>query len=117
MRTATRASRSRWPAARRPQGVPLLRIGDYAQITDTPYWVPPPPVKQLCAGFSETLGPGIIWPIDVNGVPESPYEVAVDGAAYAPPPGAELASGVSSTATSLSVEVDRRGTVDDRRPG
>ena len=88
-----------------PQGVPLLRIGDYAQITNTPYWVPPPPVKQLCAGFSETLGPGIIWPIDVNGVPESPYEVMTyDGSWHYDTAGSELASGVSSTATTLSVE-------------
>ena len=93
-----------------PQAIPLLRIGDYLQITNPPYWIPPGPVKQLCAGFSETFAPGIVWPITVNGVPESPYEVATAGtdatdSAFAESSGTTLASGYSSTAASFSVDV------------
>ena len=91
-----------------PQAIPLLRIGDYLQITNPPYWIPPGPVKQLCAGFAETFAPGIVWPITVNGVPESPYEVMTFGtdaadSSHFDTAGSELHTSVSATATSLSV--------------
>jgi hypothetical protein len=91
-----------------PQDVLLLRIGDYLQITNTPYWIPPGPVKQLCAGFQETFGPSIVWPVMINGVPESPYEVMTFGtdaadSSHFDTAGSELASPATSTAASLSV--------------
>jgi hypothetical protein len=72
------------------------------QVTGTPDWVPPSPVKQICAGFTETLGPFAIWTIGVNGVPESPYEVAVCGTAHADTAGSELTTSITPTATSMS---------------
>lgn len=56
----------------------LLDVGAYFQITNPPTWVPESPVKQLCWGFTETLNT-FKWTIDVNGVPETPYETTVYG--------------------------------------
>lgn len=85
-----------------PDTIPLLDIGSYLQVTDTPEWVPPGPVRQLCAGFTEALGPFGVWQIGVNGMPESPYEVAVVGTAKADTAGSELAgAGMTATASSF----------------
>lgn len=55
-----------------------LDVGAYLQITNPPSWVPESPVKQLCWGFTETLN-AFKWTIDVNAVPETPYEATSYG--------------------------------------
>ena len=86
-----------------PAAAPLLDIGGYLQLIDAPAWVPTGPVRQLAAGFTETLGPAAVWTIGVNGIPEAPYEVAVAGTAHADTDGSTLATGVSSSAVTLSI--------------
>jgi hypothetical protein len=46
-----------------------------------------------------------LWPLNVNGIPEVPYETGVADSALAESSGTALASGYSSTATSFSVDV------------
>jgi hypothetical protein len=58
--------------------IPALAVGDYLQITNPPSWIPTSPTKQLCWGFVEEIGQ-YTWTININGVPEAPYEV---GTAY-----------------------------------
>lgn len=53
----------------------LLDIGNYFQITNPPAWLPIGTIKQLALGFTETLG-NYDWTIEINAVPESPYEGA-----------------------------------------
>jgi hypothetical protein len=67
---------------RRPQvsdgtfaAVPALDIGAFLQITNTPLWLPPGPISQLCFGFTETLN-ATEWTIAINAVPEDPYSGA-----------------------------------------
>ena len=88
--------------------IPYLRdtdIGDHVQITSTPQpLLPPGDIDQLAWGIKEDVG-DFTWRMAFNAVPESPFEVAAAGTAYAATAGSQLASGVSSTATSLSVEV------------
>lgn len=55
-----------------------LDVGAYLQIINPPAWVPESPVKQLCWGFTETLN-AFQWTIDVNAVPETPYEATSYG--------------------------------------
>jgi hypothetical protein len=54
---------------------PAADAGDFVQIANTPSWLPAGPVKQLALGFTESLG-AYEWVIDMNLVPESPYEGA-----------------------------------------
>jgi hypothetical protein len=89
-----------------PQTVALLDAGDYLQVTGIPSWLPPGPVKQLCAGFAETYLPGPVWEIDVNGIPELPYEVGIIGDAvlgHIDTSGSQLTSAITSGATSFQV--------------
>lgn len=86
-----------------PASVGLLDIGGYVQIITTPPWLPPNPIKQLAVGFSESIGPLGIWTISANGIPELPYEVAVVGVSHFGTDGSTLTTGITSTATSMSV--------------
>lgn len=56
---------------------PGLGVGDYFQITNPPSWIPESPVKQLAFGFYEVLN-SFAWKIYLNGVPELPYETALN---------------------------------------
>ena len=80
-------------------------VGDYIEIINPPDQLPPDPIKQLIAQTVEVLG-GFHWTITFTGIPESPYETGIfDDETYgrADTDGSELQSGVSSTATSLTV--------------
>jgi hypothetical protein len=55
--------------------IAILDIGDYFQITNPPSWLPPGAIKQLAFGLSETILQ-YTWTVDINAVPESPYEGA-----------------------------------------
>ena len=80
-----------------------VRIGGYVEIVNPPAWLPPGTIKQLVAGVTETLT-SFLYQVSWNTIPESPYEVAAAGTARADTAGSQLASGVSSTAATLSVE-------------
>jgi hypothetical protein len=93
-----------------PQAVALLDVGDFLKVTGTPAWLPPPPVSQLCAGFAETWFPAARWELDINGIPERPYETAQAGAAAgtagnakADTAGSQLTAGITSAAASFTV--------------
>lgn len=51
-----------------------LNCGDYFTITNQPAWLPSGTVKQLAWGFTETITYPRVWEIQINAVPESPYE-------------------------------------------
>jgi hypothetical protein len=91
------------PRTETPSAVALLDAGDYLKITGTPSWLPPPPVSQLCAGFAETWFPAALWELDVNGIPELPYETAQFGTAHWETAGSQLTSAITSGATSFKV--------------
>ena len=104
-RTATRSIPFQMARSSTPQGIPLLRTGDYLQITNTPYWIPPPRSSSCAPGSPRRSAPASTGPSTVNGIPESPYEVAAAGSALAESSGTALATGYSSSATSFSVDV------------
>jgi Carbohydrate binding domain len=85
-----------------------LDLGDLIVVSNLPAWLPPDDVAQLAQGFTEALTP-VTWGIEVNCVPASPYQISLYQSAtgssvhkYASA-GSELASGVTSSATTLSV--------------
>jgi hypothetical protein len=55
--------------------IAVLDVGDYFQIWQPPAWLPTGPIKQLAFGFTEIIS-NYEWTIDINAVPESPYEGA-----------------------------------------
>src|SRR5208283_3043038 len=80
-------------------------IGDYAEVTSPPAWLPPDPVKQIIYGTKEDLG-GFHYKIQWQSVPETPYEVAIyDDVTYgrADTDGSTLYATVTSSATSIQV--------------
>ncbi|MGP3686537.1 hypothetical protein ACTVZO_17825 [Streptomyces sp. IBSNAI002] len=95
--------------AAKPELIPdvlALDIGDRIQILNPPAWLPPGPIDLLVEGYSEVIGWPSAWDITLNCSPAGPWSVAVlddtatgrlDTAA------STLASGVTSTAASLSV--------------
>jgi hypothetical protein len=105
----------RWPVIpvnlARPEMAALLQdavdldLGDMIQIDDAPDVVIYDPVKQVVLGTKESLG-GFHWTMEFNAVPENVYEVIVLGdpdTGRCDTDGSQLASGVSATATTLSV--------------
>lgn len=82
-----------------------LDIGDRALITNPPSWLPPDNISQLVIGFTESIGGSDQHDIVFVCTPESPWEVAVADTDRADTSGSELASGISSSDTSLSVSV------------
>jgi len=89
-----------------PQAVPLLDIGSYLQVINPPSWVTTGPVRQLIAGYTETIGPQPAWGFAFNGVPESPYEVlTLDDTVYGRVDitASTLNTGVAAGTTSLSI--------------
>jgi hypothetical protein len=55
--------------------IAILDVGDFFRIFNPPAWLPSGTIKQLAFGFTETLN-AFTWEIDINAVPESPYEGA-----------------------------------------
>jgi hypothetical protein len=50
-----------------------LNVGSYVQITNPPVYLPPTTIKQIIYGFTETIN-AYQFELDMNGVPESPFE-------------------------------------------
>ena len=81
-------------------------IGDFAEVTNPPAWLPPDPVKQIILGTKEDLG-GFHYKIAWQAIPESVYEVAFfDDATYgrADTDGSTLHANFSAGATSITVD-------------
>ncbi|MFD9368771.1 hypothetical protein ACFWA6_13855 [Streptomyces sp. NPDC060020] len=83
-----------------------LDIGDRIQIINPPDWLPPGPIDLLVEGYTEVIGHPNDWDIILNCSPAGPWSVAVLDdvtTGRGDTAGSTLASGVTSTATSLSV--------------
>lgn len=82
-----------------------LELGDRITIDDPPSWLPPDQISQLIQHREISLLP-FQHAMKLTGAPESPYRIAVydsgDGGRYGTA-GSELAAGVTSSATTLSV--------------
>jgi hypothetical protein len=85
-----------------PLSVATLDIGDLAAITNPPTWLQPDEIDQLCAGFTEVLGPFGIWTISANGVPAYPYTIAT----IAPP----ISAASAFTGAGYAMHIDTDGT-------
>jgi hypothetical protein len=82
-----------------------LDVGDRLTVANPPGWLPPDDITQLAQGFAETMG-NFTHRIDVNCSPESPWGQAAvydDGVSRYSSDGSTLNSGITSTATSLSI--------------
>lgn len=81
-----------------------MDLGDRLVMLNPPPWLGADPVSQLCQGLTETM-----WAkeylIEVNGVPELPYEVAAASAAIADTAGSQLAVNYTYGGPTLSVSV------------
>ncbi|MFI8278518.1 hypothetical protein ACIGBH_27330 [Streptomyces sp. NPDC085929] len=83
-----------------------LDIGDRIQIINPPAWLPPGPIDLIVEGYTETIGHPNSWDVVLNCSPAGPWTVAVTDDsvnAHADTTGSQLASGVNTSATSLSV--------------
>lgn len=83
-----------------------LDIGDRIQITNPPDWLPPGPIDLTIEGYTEVIGHPNDWDIILNCSPAGPWAVGVLDdvtTGRGDTAGSTLASGVTSTATSLSV--------------
>ncbi|WP_327436158.1 hypothetical protein OG279_26325 [Streptomyces sp. NBC_01201] len=84
-----------------------MDIGDRLTIADPPPWLPPGVIDQHMRGYTERIG-AVEWSLAMNCSPAGPWQIGV----YDDPEkgrydtgGSALASGVTATATSLSVTV------------
>lgn len=87
--------------------VRALRPGDVIRITGLPAWLPPGPLDLMVEGGDEVLT-ATEWVVDLACSPAGMWSVAVADdtvPARADTAGSQLASGISSSATSLSVTV------------
>lgn len=85
-----------------------LDIGDRIQIINPPTWLPPGPIDLIVEGYTEVIGHPNSWDIVLNCTPAGPWTVGVTDDVVlgrADTDGSQLAAGVTSTATSLSVAV------------
>jgi hypothetical protein len=81
-----------------------MDLGSRLTIANPPVWLQPDQVSQLAQQITEDLFADTLV-VSVAGVPESPYEVAQDGAGFHVESGAStLHAGISSGATSMSVD-------------
>ncbi|MEV6571874.1 hypothetical protein [Streptomyces sp. NPDC051577] len=83
-----------------------MDIGDRIQIINPPTWLPPGPIDLIVEGYTETIGHPNHWDIILSCSPAGPWTVAVVDdlvTGRADTDGSTLASGITSTATSLSV--------------
>lgn len=103
---------SRWPLipldlAAGPHLIPAvlaLALGDRLTI-EAPHWLQPDPIDQLVQGLTETIG-AVRWSLNLTCRPAGPWRTAVIGSAETSrldTAGSQLASGISSSATTLSV--------------
>ncbi len=82
-----------------------LDVGDRLTVDNPPAWLPPDDITQLAQGFVETMN-AFTHRIGVNCSPESPWGQTArynDGVSRYSSDGSTLNSGVTSSATSLSV--------------
>jgi hypothetical protein len=82
-----------------------LDVGDRLTVANPPAWLPPDQISQLAQGMAETMG-NFTHRIDVNCSPETPWGQAArydDGTSRYSSDGSTLGSGITSSATSLSV--------------
>ncbi|MFD6968388.1 hypothetical protein [Streptomyces sp. NPDC059949] len=82
-----------------------LSPGDIIRITDLPVWLPPGPIDLMVEG-AEEIFKTLEWTITLSCSPAGPWAIGVlddEDLGRLDTNGAELASGVTSTATSLSV--------------
>jgi hypothetical protein len=80
--------------------------GDRITIANPPAWLPPGLIDLLAQGYTETIGHPVDWDFEFNCTPASPWTVGVIGddlLGHADTSGSELATGVNSSALSLSV--------------
>lgn len=87
--------------------VTRIDVGSVIRVTGLPSHLPPGPLDLLVEGYEEELGP-LSWDLTLTCSPAEPWQVGVveDGAfGRADTDGSQLASGATSTATSLSVAV------------
>jgi hypothetical protein len=79
-------------------------IGSRMDITNPPTWLPPDTIELMAQGYTEILHQ-YRWEVAFNSSPAGPYRTAVVGAAASriDTGGSELAAGVTSSATALSV--------------
>ncbi|MCX4540503.1 hypothetical protein [Streptomyces sp. NBC_01565] len=87
------------------QAITSLTVGDVIRITDLPSWLPPGPLDLIVEGWDEKILP-LSWEITLNCSPAGPWTVPVlddTTRARLDTSGSTLASGISSSATSLSV--------------
>jgi hypothetical protein len=83
-----------------------LEIGDRIQIINPPTWLPPGPIDLIVEGYTEVIGHPNSWDVVLNCSPAGPWSVAVADDVVlgrANTSGSTLVSGVTSTATALSV--------------
>lgn len=83
----------------------LVDGGSRIVLTGLPPWLPPDAASQIVQGYTESLEP-YGHDVTFNCTPESPFEVAQldsDVLGHADTEGSQLAAGITSTATSLSV--------------
>jgi hypothetical protein len=83
-----------------------LEIGDRIQIINPPTWLPPGPIDLIVEGYTETIGHPCDWDIVLNCTPAGPWTVGITDDSVlgrADTAGSQLASGINSSATSLSV--------------
>ncbi|NEC90479.1 hypothetical protein [Streptomyces sp. SID12501] len=83
-----------------------LDSGDRATIANPPAWLPPGPIDLLAQGYTETIGHPADWGLEFNCTPASPWTVGVTGDSLlgrADISSSELATGINSTALTLSV--------------
>ncbi|MFD3717281.1 hypothetical protein [Streptomyces sp. NPDC058674] len=86
-------------------GVSALLPGDVIRITDLPRWLPPGPLDLIVEGAEETFKT-FEWTITLACSPAGPWKTALaDDLVYARAGtlGSTLASGITATATTLSV--------------
>lgn len=93
--------------------VPDLDIGDRLTIGNPPQWEPPDGISQLVQQCTEDIGERS-YQIGWTGVPEQPYQLAIaDDPLYAraDSPDSTLHTGITSSATSMSVAAGASGEV------
>lgn len=106
---------ARFPTVRillhhRPDLIPAvtkLQIGDRIQIINTPSWMPPGPLDLIVQRIDDDIRT-FTWDVTLTCSPAGPWTVAVvddDELGRVDTDGSALASGVTSSATSLSVTV------------
>ncbi|QIP87641.1 hypothetical protein GLX30_30480 [Streptomyces sp. Tu 2975] len=84
--------------------VARVDIGSRLDITNPPTWLPPDTIELMAQGYTEILHQ-YRWELSFATSPAGPYRTAVVGAAASriDTGGSELAAGVTSSATALSV--------------